>query len=188
MLKTKNLKNLGFTFYETLAVIAIIGIIASVVAPMAIQTKKIYNQKIFEEKCLIYEKSLVDTLTYFQFGRKGRTELTKDTTIIIPFLGMQNTSNNMFVDMLDRKLVEYFAYETLLNSNFDYSSYRVYYSPANIDAKYTWYPSIFKIVLNDGVSIVYNLSVYSGSGLSRQMAYINEVEISWKDCKYTFEV
>ena len=53
MVNKKNLNNLGFTIYEVLALITIIGIIASMTIPVILINQKKYNQLVFEQNIFV---------------------------------------------------------------------------------------------------------------------------------------
>lgn len=188
MVNKKNLNNLGFTIYEVLAVITIIGIIASMTIPVIIINQKKYNQLVFEQKCKMYEKVFRDTHDLFQNGYYGSTALTEDVKIRIPFIMEMETEEDMSVDILDTTYVFYFLYETLVESEFGYNDYEIDYTPANITSTYKFFPSTYTLSLEDNVKIELGLNAIVSEVNNTQLFYILNVVIRQNDFEYEFEL
>lgn len=184
----KNLSNLGFTLYEVLAVIAIIGVIASISVPIVIVNQQKYKEMTFNQNAKLYEKVFLDTHEKYQFSYYGTTPLTKKTKLRVPFYNIIETEEEEFVDILDTTYAFYFIYETLVDSPFPYEEYHYDYSPATITKRYSYFPSLFTLYLNDDVTIEYHLEVMTSSVNYNQSAYIRKVVINQYDYSYSFEV
>lgn len=188
MLNKKNLRNLGFTLYEVLAVIAIIGVIASMSIPVIILNQKRYNELIFEQNCKMYENVFLDIYETYQYDYPGTTPLTQDIRLRIPFASKIEMEEEIFVDMLDTQKVFYFIYETLVRSNFSYDSYQTDYSPANLTDDFKYFPSVYTLTLENNVVIVYHLEILTTLVNGNQIGFIRQVEIKQNDLSYSFEV
>jgi prepilin-type N-terminal cleavage/methylation domain-containing protein len=184
----KNLRNLGFTIYEVLAVIAIIGVIASITVPVVINNQKTYNKLVFEQKCMLYEKVFLEKYEKYQFAFYGSTPLTSNVKLRIPFITKIENEDNMFVDILDKTYVYYFIYETLFGSQFSYDKYKIDYAPAKILSTNAFYPSVYSLVLNDNIVIDYHLNIFVSSYNKTQLATIGKVVIKQNDLVYEFDV
>lgn len=188
MVKKKNLNNLGFTIYEILAVITIIGIITSMTIPVILVNQKKYNQLVFEQKCKMYEKVFRDTHNKFQYGFYGSTVLTKKVKLRIPFIMEMKTEADKSVDILDTTYVFYFLYETLVESEFSYNDYEIDYTPANITSSYKFFPSTYTLLLEDNVQIELGLNAIVSEVNNTQLFYILNVVIRQNDFEYEFEL
>lgn len=184
----KNLNNLGFTLIEVLAVVAIIALISSIAIPFSVSSYKQYQDTIFEQKCVQYESSFVKKYKYFSKGKKGTTEYTKNTIIQVPLTKEITKQEEVFVDMLDTTCFEFFVYETLIESGFSYDNYKCTYSPANIVSDFTFYDSVFTIMLENDVVIDYHLNILSTYVGANQVAYIDKVILTKNDVIYEFKV
>lgn len=187
MVNKKNLRNLGFTIFEALAVIAIMGVIASMSIPVILLNQKRYNQLIFEQNCKMYEAVFLDAYDLYQYEHVGTTSLTNNVTLRIPFTTKIETQVDKFVDILKPNFVFYFLYETLVKSNFAYKNYYYEYTPAEITKTFTYYPSVFTLTLDD-VVIVCDMEIMSSLVGGNQLAYIRQVTINQNDLSYSFEV
>lgn len=188
MKNKKSLKNLGFTLYEVLVVIAIIGIITSISLPIVMVTYNRHRQLVFEQKCKMYEKVFLDTYDKYQFEFYGTTPLTKDIKLRVPFIKKIETEEELFVDILDTTFVYYFLHETLVNSEFAYDDCQIDYSPATISSKYKFYPSTLTLSLGDNTKIEYHLEIMTTKVNFNQSAFIRKVKIIQNDLVYEFEV
>lgn len=188
MKNKKNLKNLGFTLVEALSVIAIFALICSIAIPIGASTFRKYQSNVFLQKCIQYENCFVKKHNYFSYGRNGTTALTKSVTIKIPITKKITKEEEIFVDMLDTTSFEYFVYETLVESGFKYENYNCVYSPASIESKYSFSPSVFSIFLEDDIRIDFHLNILSTAVGANQVAYIEKVVLSNDVTSYEFEV
>ena len=184
----KNLKNLGFTIYEALAVIVIIGVIASITIPVVITNQKKYNKTVFEQNSKMYEKVFLDVHKKFTQEYYGTTSLTNKVKIKVPFVNKITTEEDVCVDLLDTTYAGYFIYETLVGSNYSYENFKVEYSPATITSKFKYFTSCLSLKLDDGTIIYYNMEVITTAVNSNQIAYIRSVDIVKEDMKYSFTV
>ena len=188
MKKKKNLNNLGFTLYEVLVVIAIIGIIASISLPIVMISYKRQRQLIFEQKCKMYEKIFLDTYEKYQFEFYGTTPLTKNIKLRVPFIKKIETEDEVFVDILDTTFVYYFLYESLASSNFASDDCRMDYSPAIISSTFKFYPSTLRLYLGNETIIEYHLEIMTTKVNSNQSAFIRSVKIIENELEYEFKV
>lgn len=184
----KNLKNLGFTVFELLVVITIIGVIASMAIPITIVNQKKYNRMMFEQQCMLYEKVFLDTYNRYKYEYYGATPLTQNIKFSVPFVFKSEPIEDVFVDILDTTHVYYFIYETLYKSKFSYENYQIDYTPAEITARRRFFPSVYKLTIDNNVEIELHLLNFSSDANISQLVIVKKVLVRQNDIEYEFEV
>lgn len=181
-----NIKNnKGFTFYEVLATIILLGIISSIALPNAYKYYKEYEQLQFEQKVMIFERRTIDCLDKFKIAQYGSAEYNSKVKFANEIVTYYD-SENAYIDCTDPEFINYLVYEIIIGSQFKNINYRYEYSPAIIKKLGTKVPSKFTIFLEDNIIIEFNMLLYSGGTI--QITSFNSVSVIKGDYNYSFVV
>lgn len=168
-------KNKGFTIYEVLITIILLGIISTIVVSNFTFYYNSYQKKDFEYKVSLFEIRIDDVFKRFDSYSYGTTEFTKDQKMCNEIYVNDTFDETNLVDIIDPVQINYFVYEMLYYSQFVIEDYKYEYSPATITDMYSHCPSKFNVTLKDGTIIIFHMNIYTSPAF--QCARFISVEI-----------
>lgn len=154
-------KNFGFTIYEVLVTMVIIGIFSTISIPCLSNYYQKYQQKQFEQKVVVFERTTIDCVKKFSVKQNGTTLYTSNQKICSR-VETEFIENSEYDDYTNPELINYIAYEILSVSQFEKENYKYEYTPAVFENNSKTGSGVFTLYLNDGMIIKFNMKVYKG--------------------------
>lgn len=158
-------KNKGFTIYEVLITIILLGIISTIVVSSFTFYYNSYQKKDFEYKVSLFEIRSIDVFKHFGSNASGTTEFTKAQTICNQIFIHNTFDESNLKDVMNPEQINYFVYEILYYSKFVIEDYTYEYSPATITKISERCPSKFTVTLKDGTIIIFHMTIYTSNSL-----------------------
>lgn len=178
-------KNRGFTVYEVLITIFLLGIISSLSLPCINYYFKEYKKVQFEQKVMLFERRALDCIDKYKIVQYGSTEYTSNVKISID-ISTNHKKEMAYIDHTNPESINYLVYEIIIASQFEKKNYNYEYSPATIEKLGVKKPSKFIVYLEDNIVIEFNMLIYSTE--NSQSALFNSITVKKDEYFYTFEV
>lgn len=174
----------GFTIYEVLITIILLGIISTIVVSSFTFYYNSYQKKDFEYKVSLFEIRSIDVFKRFKSKANGSTEYTKNQTICNQIFVYNTFDETNLKDIMNPEQINYFVYEILYYSKFVIEDYTYEYSPATITNLFERSPSKFTVTLKDGTIIIFHMIIYTSN--SYQSALFMSVDVIQGKFKSSF--